>query len=101
MPQGSHPSDRTAASAAATTGAISRHTLHTAATPQRTTDRSLDNVFQSFWMGGFESACHINSARCRLDMIAVTHHDRCADEDYALLRSMNMLTARDGVRWHL
>jgi hypothetical protein len=58
-------------------------------------------LFQSFWMAGFESACHINSKGQRLDMIAVTQHDVMAEEDYANLRALGLLTARDGVRWHL
>lgn len=58
-------------------------------------------LFQSFWMGGFESACHINKAGERLDMIAGVQHDRQVEHDYALLRSMGMQAARDGLRWHL
>jgi beta-glucosidase/6-phospho-beta-glucosidase/beta-galactosidase len=59
------------------------------------------SLFQSFWMAGFESACHRNSKDVRLDMIAATQHDAQADADYARLREMGLLTARDGVRWHL
>lgn len=55
----------------------------------------------SFWMGGFESACHINSHRCRVDMVALTQHDRLADLDYALIAEHGLLVARDGARWHL
>lgn len=58
-------------------------------------------LFRSFWMAGFESACHINSEGDRLDMIAATQHDTQADADYARLREMGLRTARDGVRWHL
>jgi len=70
-------------------------------TPISTSITPYEPAFQSFWMGGFESACHINSWGCRLDMIALTQHDRCANEDYGLLRSVDILAARDGVRWHL
>ena len=42
------------------------------------------HVFDSFWMGGFEAATHINDAGRRLDMLAATQHDRQADHDYAL-----------------
>src|SRR5438067_2480301 len=59
------------------------------------------NLFQSFWMAGFESACHINSKGVRLDMVAATQHDVQADTDYARLRELGLLTARDGLRWHL
>src|SRR3954471_16015291 len=58
-------------------------------------------LFDSFWLGGFESACHINRTGQRLDMLAVTQHDQQAAEDYALLRSIGIKTARDGLRWHL
>src|SRR5437763_7670011 len=59
------------------------------------------SLFRSFWMGGFESSCHINRRRQRLDMIVATQHDRFVDEDYERLLSFGMRTARDTVRWHL
>jgi hypothetical protein len=59
------------------------------------------SLFKSFWIGGFESACHINRAGARLDMIATTQHDLQAAQDYGLLQSVGIRTARDGVRWHL
>ncbi len=61
----------------------------------------LPRLFSSFWMAGFESACHINSLGQRLDMIAAVQHDSEADHDYGLIRQMGMRSARDGVRWHL
>jgi beta-glucosidase/6-phospho-beta-glucosidase/beta-galactosidase len=57
------------------------------------------SLFRSFWLGGFESACHINRAGNRLDMLATTQHDQQVDTDYQLLRSMGIYAARDGVRW--
>jgi beta-glucosidase/6-phospho-beta-glucosidase/beta-galactosidase len=57
-------------------------------------------LFKSFWMGGFEAACHINGAGVRLDMLAATHHDRLVAEDYRALTTMRIETARDTVRWH-
>ncbi len=59
------------------------------------------SMFRSFWMGGFECACQINARGERLDMTAALGHDVNAAEDYALLRSIGMSTARDGIRWHL
>jgi hypothetical protein len=59
------------------------------------------HLFQSFWIGGFEAACHINEAGTRLDMIAATQHDRQVDTDYALIKSMGMSTVRDALRWPL
>jgi beta-glucosidase/6-phospho-beta-glucosidase/beta-galactosidase len=58
-------------------------------------------LFRSFWLAGFESSCHINRAGVRLDMLAATQHDRQADADYALLRSVGIHTVRDGIRWPL
>lgn len=57
-------------------------------------------LFKSFWIGGFESACHITRTGARRDMIAITQHDRQAADDYALLRSVGIETARDAARWH-
>jgi len=57
--------------------------------------------FESFWMGGFEGACHINSLGRRLDMVTATQHDRYADSDYARLRDAGIRVARESVRWPL
>jgi len=58
-------------------------------------------IFQSFWMGGFECSCQINSAGIRLDMTAALQHDAYAAEDYRRLRELGIRVARDGLRWHL
>jgi beta-glucosidase/6-phospho-beta-glucosidase/beta-galactosidase len=58
-------------------------------------------LFRSFWLGGFESAHHINRFGVRLDMIAATQHDQLVDEDYALLRQCGIRTVREGMRWPL
>jgi beta-glucosidase/6-phospho-beta-glucosidase/beta-galactosidase len=52
-------------------------------------------------MGGFESSCHRNGKGQRLDMVAATHHDRRAHEDYLSLRGLGLATARDAIRWPL
>ena len=59
------------------------------------------SLFDSFFLGGFECSTHKNEARRRLDIIGQTKHDRFALEDYRRLKSVGVLTARDGVRWHL
>lgn len=61
----------------------------------------MSTLFNSFWLAGFESACHVNRAGQRLDMLAVTQHDRYAASDYARLARRGIRTVRDGVRWHL
>ena len=58
-------------------------------------------LFRSFWMGGFESSCQINSEGARIDMIAELGHDVSAAADYRLLREAGLTGARDAVRWHL
>src|SRR3954468_9184699 len=58
-------------------------------------------IFSSFWMAGFESACHVNSKGVRLDMIHATQHDRFVEEDYANLTRMDIHSVRETVRWHL
>ena len=58
-------------------------------------------LFQSFWIAGYESATHINKSGVRLDMIVATQHDLRVVEDYRLLRSVGITTAREGIRWHL
>lgn len=58
-------------------------------------------IFSSFWMAGFESACHITRHGERLDMIAATQHDTFVEADYARLREVGITSIRDTVRWHL
>lgn len=64
-----------------------------------TTNLAPPELFRSFFQGGFESATHINRHGHRLDMIATTQHDRHVMLDYALLRSLELRTARDALRW--
>ncbi|HYG64718.1 MAG TPA: beta-glucosidase [Thermoanaerobaculia bacterium] len=56
---------------------------------------------KSFWIGGFECACHRRRDGRRLDLIEATGHDRWLAADYERLRRLGMTTAREGVRWHL
>jgi hypothetical protein len=58
-------------------------------------------LFDSFWIGGFEAACHVNAAGVRLDMIAATQHDRRVDDDYRMLAELGIRVVRDAVRWPL
>lgn len=59
------------------------------------------HLFDSFFLAGFESACHINRAGLRLNMLQLTQHDRQVASDYAMLQSFNIRTVRDGVCWPL
>ena len=56
-------------------------------------------LFQSFWMGGFESACQVNTRGVRIDMVAATQHDVRVREDFGLVKSVGMRVVRDGARW--
>ena len=66
--------------------------------PSRSADHSL---FQSFIMGGFESASHRRRDRRRVDVAQCTRHDVLAQNDYALLAECGIHTVRDALRWHL
>jgi UDP-galactopyranose mutase len=59
------------------------------------------SLFDSFFLAGFESACHINRAGLRLNMLQLTQHDQQVASDYELLRSFNIRTVRDGTCWPL
>ena len=59
------------------------------------------SLFRSFWLAGFESSTHINSRGQRLDMIRGIQHDHQAESDYALLKTVGIRCARDGIRWPL
>src|SRR5947209_2103423 len=72
---------------------------HSAVHAHRETGSSEAKLFQSFWMGGFESACQINTLGVRIDMLAATQHDVQVREDYELVKSVGMRCVRDGVRW--
>ena len=58
-------------------------------------------LFNSFFLGGFESSTQRRRDGVRLDLIASTEHDLRAAEDYALLAAHGIRTVRDAARWHL
>ena len=62
---------------------------------------SASSIFNSFFMGGFECSTHRPKHGGRLDLIAATHHDTFASQDYDRLQCQGIATARDGIRWHL
>ena len=59
------------------------------------------SLFDSFFLAGFESACHINRAGQRLNMLQFTQHDLHVSSDYELVRSFGIHTVRDGTCWPL
>lgn len=58
-------------------------------------------TFRSFILGGFECSTHRLPTGKRLDLAHSTRHDELAASDYRLLQRHGILTARDGLRWHL
>ncbi|HHY87250.1 MAG TPA: beta-glucosidase [Verrucomicrobia bacterium] len=52
-------------------------------------------------MGGFECSTHRLRSGRRLDLIAATRHEEFAMQDYQRMRKLGLLTAREGLRWHI
>lgn len=55
--------------------------------------------FNSFFMGGFECADHINRSGVRINLLHETGHHLRAFEDYELLHSLGIKVVREGVCW--
>lgn len=60
---------------------------------------SRDSLFPTFFISGFECSTFRWKDRRRRDLVAETGHDRHVFEDYALLRSLGIAAAREGVPW--
>lgn len=58
-------------------------------------------IFRSFLMGGFDCATQRRRDGARVDSLAAQRHDRLAAHDYSALAAHGLMTARDGLRWHL
>lgn len=58
-----------------------------------------DAPFRSFWLAGFECADHLNAHGDRVNLAADTGHLRQLADDYALLKDIDIYTAREGIRW--
>ncbi|MGZ2412085.1 beta-glucosidase/6-phospho-beta-glucosidase/beta-galactosidase [Sphingomonas sp. F9_3S_D5_B_2] len=61
----------------------------------------ISRIFPSFFMAGFECSSHRRSDGLRLDLIRSTGHEGCTLEDYRACAGLDLLTVRDGLRWHL
>ncbi len=59
------------------------------------------SLFKSFWQAGFECSTHTLKTGKRLDLVNSTGHDIFAERDFARMKDLGMLTAREGLRWHL
>ena len=58
-----------------------------------------DNLFKSFFSGGYECADQLNRSGERVNLLEITQHDTRVDEDYRLLTELGMFTAREGICW--
>jgi hypothetical protein len=58
-------------------------------------------MFPSFLLAGFECATQRMPSGQRVDLLALTGHDRTVEADYRRMREYGMLTCREGLRWHL
>lgn len=57
------------------------------------------NLFNSFFMGGFECADHINRSGNRVNLLKETQHDIRYFSDYEILSSLGIKTVREGICW--
>ena len=55
--------------------------------------------FQSFFMGGFECADHINRSGMRVNLLKETDHHQQVYLDYQLLKNVGITTVREGICW--
>lgn len=58
-------------------------------------------IFPTFFISGFECSTFLWKDQGRRNLIAETQHDRYAQEDYNLLRSLGIAVAREAVPWSL
>lgn len=56
-------------------------------------------IFNTFFMGGYECADHINRSGERINLLKETQHDSRVVEDYELLSSIEIKTVREGICW--
>lgn len=56
-------------------------------------------LFNTFLMGGFECADHINRSGERINLLKETQHDIRVGEDYEKLTSIGIMTVREGICW--
>ena len=56
-------------------------------------------TFNSFIMGGYECADHINRSGERINLLSETQHDLRVEEDYEMLSSIGIKVVREGICW--
>ncbi len=58
-------------------------------------------IFPTFFISGFECSTFLWKDGQRRNLVAETQHDRCAREDYRILRDLGIAVAREGIPWPL
>ena len=56
-------------------------------------------LFNTFFMGGYECADHINRSGERINLLKETQHDIRVNEDYEALAAIGIKTVREGICW--
>ncbi|KUJ59896.1 hypothetical protein AR687_20645 [Flavobacteriaceae bacterium CRH] len=56
-------------------------------------------LFNTFFMGGYECADHINRSGVRINLLKETQHDIRFSEDYEALSAIGIKTVREGICW--
>lgn len=57
------------------------------------------SVFNTFFMGGYECADHINRSGSRVNLLQETQHDTRVREDYNDLLTLGIKVVREGICW--
>jgi hypothetical protein len=60
----------------------------------------LTELFQSFFLAGFEASTQRRRDGVRVDVVEATRHDELAEADYARMLRVGIRTAREGTAWH-
>ena len=58
-------------------------------------------LFPTFFISGFECSTFLWKDKNRRNLVAETQHDRFAETDYELLRSLGIAVSREGIPWPL
>ncbi|NML13512.1 FAD-dependent oxidoreductase [Azohydromonas caseinilytica] len=72
-----------------------------ATAPISTPTPPTDLPLQSFWIGGFEGADHLNASGRPLDMVRANGHLQRLDEDYARCAALGLRSLRESLGWRL
>ncbi len=60
-----------------------------------------EGIFPTFFLSGFECSTFVWQDQGRRNLIEETRHAEHVEEDYALLRSLGIAVAREGIPWPL